>query len=165
MTQLGSGTPPAHEPRPVVSTTVGGTLQHSWVCRFGVLVQGGDLSPLREPAPHRFVVDVLASLPVDQVMRVVYLLGSKQSPALARASTDWRLLRLLRLLRTSVLLQPLRRIMGMDLGAHYMEIAFVGRITLLAMARPAPFASCSVRRALLTPQVNPGFLYRCGRST
>ena len=31
--------------------------------------------------------------------------------------------------------------------------------------RPAPFASRSVRRALLTPQANPGSLYRCGRST
>ena len=26
-----------------------------------------------------------------------------------------------------------------------------------------PFASRSVRRALLTPQVNPGSLYRCGQ--
>ena len=26
-------------------------------------------------------------------------------------------------------------------------------------------ASCSVRRALLTPQVNPGSRYRCGTST
>ena len=34
-----------------------------------------------------------------------------------------------------------------------------------AEARPAPFASRSVRRALLTPQANPGSLYRCGRST
>ena len=32
-------------------------------------------------------------------------------------------------------------------------------------ARPAPFASRSVRRALLTPQVHPGSHYRCGRST
>ena len=32
------------------------------------------------------------------------------------------------------------------------------------MARPAPFASRSVRRALLTPQVNPGSRYRCGKS-
>ena len=34
-----------------------------------------------------------------------------------------------------------------------------GRIDLLA--RPAPFASRSVRRARLTPQVNPGSRYRC----
>ena len=34
-----------------------------------------------------------------------------------------------------------------------------------ALARPALFASRSVRRALLTPQVNPGSLYRCRRST
>ena len=32
-------------------------------------------------------------------------------------------------------------------------------------ARPAPFASRSVRRALLTPQVNFGSLYCCGGST
>ena len=32
-------------------------------------------------------------------------------------------------------------------------------------ARPAPFASRSVWRALLTPQVYPGSRYRCGRST
>ena len=32
-------------------------------------------------------------------------------------------------------------------------------------ARPAPFASWSLPRALLTPQVNSGSLYRCGRST
>ena len=31
-------------------------------------------------------------------------------------------------------------------------------------ARPAPFASRSVRRALLMPHANPGSLYRCGRS-
>ena len=30
-----------------------------------------------------------------------------------------------------------------------------------SVARPAPFASRSARRALLTPQVNPGSLYRC----
>ena len=29
-------------------------------------------------------------------------------------------------------------------------------------ARAAPFASRAVRRALLTPQVNPGSPYRCG---
>ena len=33
------------------------------------------------------------------------------------------------------------------------------------MARPAAFAPRSVRRALLVPQVNPGSLYRRGRST
>ena len=35
------------------------------------------------------------------------------------------------------------------------------------MARPAqnPFASCPVQRALLTPQVNPGSLYRCSKIT
>ena len=33
----------------------------------------------------------------------------------------------------------------------------------MALARPAPkFASRSLRRALLMPQVNPGSLYRCG---
>ena len=32
-------------------------------------------------------------------------------------------------------------------------------------ARPALLASRSVRRALLTPQVNPGSRYRCDRST
>ena len=32
-------------------------------------------------------------------------------------------------------------------------------------ARPAPFASRPVRRALLMSQVNPGSLYRCGGST
>ena len=32
-------------------------------------------------------------------------------------------------------------------------------------ACPAAFASRSVRRALLTSQVNPGSLYRCRRST
>ena len=32
-------------------------------------------------------------------------------------------------------------------------------------ARPALFASRSVRRALLTPQVNPRSRYRCSRST
>ena len=34
-----------------------------------------------------------------------------------------------------------------------------------ALARPAPFASRSLLRALLTPQVNSGSLYRRGRST
>ena len=33
-----------------------------------------------------------------------------------------------------------------------------------AEARPAAFASRSLRRALFTPQANPGSLYRCGRS-
>ena len=37
--------------------------------------------------------------------------------------------------------------------------------TQTAAARPAPFASRSVRRALLTPRVNPGSLCRCGRRT
>ena len=38
-------------------------------------------------------------------------------------------------------------------------------LELLAMpARPALFAPRSLRRALLTPQANPGSLYRCGRS-
>ena len=32
-------------------------------------------------------------------------------------------------------------------------------------ARPAPFASRPLHRALLTPQANPGSRYRCGRST
>ena len=35
----------------------------------------------------------------------------------------------------------------------------------LAVARQAPFASRSLLRALLTRQVNPGSLYRRGRST
>ena len=35
----------------------------------------------------------------------------------------------------------------------------------LRLARPAPFASRSLLRALLTQQVNPGSLYRRGRST
>ena len=34
-----------------------------------------------------------------------------------------------------------------------------------AAARPAPFASRSVRRALLMPQANPGSLFRCGKRT
>ena len=33
-----------------------------------------------------------------------------------------------------------------------------------ARASSNPFAPRSVRRALLTPQINPGSLYRCGRS-
>ena len=43
----------------------------------------------------------------------------------------------------------------------------VGAISHFGMqARPAPsFASCSVRRSLLMPQVHPGSGYRCGRST
>ena len=32
-----------------------------------------------------------------------------------------------------------------------------------AWARPAPFASRSLRRALLTPQANPGSFYRCSK--
>ena len=35
----------------------------------------------------------------------------------------------------------------------------------LLTARPAPFAPWSVQRLLLTPQANPGSLYRCSRST
>ena len=31
-------------------------------------------------------------------------------------------------------------------------------------ARAAPFASRSMRRALLTPQLDPGSRYRCGKS-
>ena len=34
----------------------------------------------------------------------------------------------------------------------------------IGAARPALFASRSLQRALLTPQVHPGSLYRCGRS-
>ena len=35
----------------------------------------------------------------------------------------------------------------------------------IELARPAPFASRSVQRPLLTPQGNPGSLYHCGRGT
>ena len=48
------------------------------------------------------------------------------------------------------------RLASVDDGANH---------TVSVWARPAPFASRSVRRALLTPQVNPGSLYRCGRSS
>ena len=57
---------------------------------------------------------------------------------------------------------------GLCVGGVYTFTEIRGPKTTFAykdMARPAPFASRSARRALLMPQVNPGSLYRCGKST
>ena len=59
---------------------------------------------------------------------------------------------------------------GVDLAQasfHFIPPDSLGQAALgYTKARPArnPLASRSVRRTLLTPQVNPGSLYRCGRS-
>ena len=50
-------------------------------------------------------------------------------------------------------------------GPTFGALRAVIRGGTLRVARRAPFAPWSVRRALLTPQVNPGSRYRCGKST
>ena len=50
-------------------------------------------------------------------------------------------------------------------GEWQEEMERRARASAETKARPAPFASRSLRRALLMPQVNPGSLYRCGKRT
>ena len=60
-------------------------------------------------------------------------------------------------------LEGLRRLVrNSPLGGGYSAPQFAG---FVQQARPALFASRPVRRALLTPQANPGSRYRCRRST
>ena len=58
------------------------------------------------------------------------------------------------------------RLSSQELGLYAADGLDVAATNLTIRARPAAhsFASRSVRRALLTPRVNPGSRYRCGKS-